>query len=734
MKGKVATMGIWAALQVLQAGADGTAEPDTVVFGPVRVGTEAVDTVHIRNTGAVDLLVESATLPDTVYTLPAAPFSGSPILLHPADVLDLLVRFAPPDTGRFAGRLEVGTNGGPVGVDLDGEGAFEVVVINEILADPPSGEAGDANGDSIRHSSQDEFVELLNIGLRSVELSGWQLSDKGTDSDKRFTFPAETWIGPGERVVLFGGGAPVEIGGQVFTDDGKLGSGLRNSGDAVYLIDQAGPDTVARATYGPEGGKDQSLVRHPEGRGGFVRHSFFPSNGALFSPGLPRIILSGIEILPSDTSVALGETFTFDVKGIFGDGDVRTLGDEVSWEVSDTTVLALEGRHAEARGLGEVSVTALAGGLRSPEARVEVVAPGLVGLVLAPSETLVLVGDSIVYAVEGVYPDSSRERIGGGLVWTVSDSSVARPAGGNGVLALGPGSTVVWAGLEALLGTALLRAAEVGDLNADGARDLLDALHSVHLILDASATPFERRAADLNGDGEIDILDLARLIAWILGKPIASAKAVPPGIATWRIEGGTILSVEIPVALRAISLEVEGPVEEMHLEEGGEAVLTQRRTPHGTLKALIHTLSEKGMRGRDRTLQIGLSLSDGGQVGDTVGVVSMQGVDLWGVRVGFQQAPALPTAYALSQNHPNPFNSATVIAYDLPQESRVALRIFSCLGQEVAQLVDGPVRAGTHRVRWDGQDRSGRRVASGVYLVCLEADTYRAVVKMVLLR
>lgn len=733
MKGKVATMGIWAALQVLQAGAgaDGTAEPDTLVFGPVRVGTEAVDTVRIRNTGAVDLLVASATLPDSVYTLPTAPFSGDSILLGPAGVLDLPVRFAPPDTGRFARRLEVGTNGGSVGVDLDGEGAFEVVVINEILADPPSGEAGNANGDSIRHSSQDEFVELLNIGLRSVELSGWQLTDKGTAPDKRFTFPPETRIGPGERVVLFGGGTPEGIEGQVFTDDGKLGGGLKNSGDAVYLIDQS--DTLARATYGSEGDKDQSLVRHPEGRGGFVRHSLFPANGALFSPGAPRIMLSGIEILPSDTSVALGETFAFDVKGIFGDGEVRTLGDEVSWEVSDATVLALEDGHAEARGLGEVGVTALAGGLRSPEARVEVVAPGLAGLVLVPSETLVLVGDSVVYAVEGVYSDSSRERIDGGLAWTVSDSSVARPVGGNGVLALGPGSTVVWAGLEALLGEALLRAAEVGDLNADGTRDLLDALHSVHLILDASATLFERRAADLNGDGEIDIFDLAKLIGWILGKPIAGAKAVPPGIATWRMEeGGTVLSVEIPVALRAIFLEVEGPVEEVRLKEGGEAVLTARRTPHGTLKALIYTLSEQGVRGRDG--QIGLSLSDGEQVGDPVDVVSIQGVDLRGARVGFQQAPALPTAYALSQNHPNPFNSATVIAYDLPQESRVALRIFSCLGQEVARLVDGSVRAGTHRVYWDGRDRRGRRVASGVYLVCLEADTYRAVVKMVLLR
>ncbi len=737
MKGKVATMGVWAVLQVLQAGAwaDGTAEPNTLVFGPVRVGSEAVDTVRISNTGAIGLLVESATLPQPVYTLPGSPFSGAPMLLEPDEALDLLVRFAPPDTGRFSGRLEVGTNGGPLGVDLDGEGVFEVVVINEILADPPSGDAGDANGDSTRSSSHDEFVELLNIGLRPVDLSGWQLSDRGTSPDKRFTFPEGTWMGAEERVVLFGGGTPVGIEGQVFTDDGKIGGGLSNSGDAVYLIDPAGPDTLARAEYGSEGGKDQSLVRHPEGRGGFVRHSFFPGKGGLFSPGAPRVVLSSIEILPPDTSVALGETVLFSARGIFTDGDVWTPDDEVTWGVSDTTVLALAGGQGEAIGLGEVTVTALAGGLPG-EARVEVIAPGITGLVLAPAETLVLVEDSITYSVDGVYPDSSRERIEEGLVWTTSDSSVARPTGGNRILTSGPGAATVWAGMEELLGASWLQVAEVGDLNADGAHDLLDALHTVDLILEATATAFERRAADLNGDGEIDILDLAVLIGRILGRPIGAAKAVSPGIATWWIADGTILNVEARVALRAIFLEVEGSVEGVRLAEGGVALVDTQRTSRGTLKAVIYSLSEQGLGGRDGTLRVGLSLSAEGQIEGVRSdvVISIRGADPGGGPVIFREGPPLPEVYALDQSYPNPFNSATVLSYALPKGGPVVLRIFSCLGQEVTHLVDGPMPAGFHRASWDGRDRSGRTVASGVYLACLETGAYRAVVKMVLLR
>ena len=60
--------------------------------------------------------------------------------------------------------------------------AEAVVVINEVLADPPSGDRGDANRDGIRHSSKDEFVEILNTGSDTIAIGGWQLSDRGSTS------------------------------------------------------------------------------------------------------------------------------------------------------------------------------------------------------------------------------------------------------------------------------------------------------------------------------------------------------------------------------------------------------------------------------------------------------------------------------------------------------------------------------------------------------------------------
>ncbi len=288
------------------------------------------------------------------------------------------------------------------------------------------------------------------------------------------------------------------------------------------------------------------------------------------------------------------------------------------------------------------------------------------------------------------------------------------------------------AGLEDLMATAFLRAAGEGDLNADGVYDLLDAVRTVQVILEAEASRFEVRAADLNRDGQVDILDLAQLIGRILGAPIGGAKPAPPGLATFKRDG-TILKVDAPVALRAILLTVEGAVEDLSLVRGGAGHLAVRRTAPRSLTALLYTLSGEGLNGKEGQVEIGLSIRPEAER-EGVRVVGIQGVDLRGFPVEIRETLSLPTACTLSQNRPNPFNPDTVLRYTLPREERVVLRVFSSLGQEVVRLVDRNVPAGDHRTVWNGQDRYGRTAASGVYLGCLEAGPSRSVVKMVLLR
>jgi serine protease AprX len=81
-----------------------------------------------------------------------------------------------------------------------------------------------------------------------------------------------------------------------------------------------------------------------------------------------------------------------------------------------------------------------------------------------------------------------------------------------------------------------------------------------------------------------------------------------------------------------------------------------------------------------------------------------------------------PAGFALEQNYPNPFNPATVIAYAIPSESAVSLKIYDVLGREIRTLVNDMQQRGRYTLTWDGNDLKGLRVASGMYIYRLEAS------------
>jgi hypothetical protein len=95
----------------------------------------------------------------------------------------------------------------------------------------------------------------------------------------------------------------------------------------------------------------------------------------------------------------------------------------------------------------------------------------------------------------------------------------------------------------------------------------------------------------------------------------------------------------------------------------------------------------------------------------------------------------LPKRFALYHCVPNPFNPSTVIRYDVPAGGgRVTLQIFDVSGRLIATLVDDVQMAGTKEVSWDGTDRRGRRVATGVYFYRMAAGEFVQTRKMVLMK
>ena len=91
-----------------------------------------------------------------------------------------------------------------------------------------------------------------------------------------------------------------------------------------------------------------------------------------------------------------------------------------------------------------------------------------------------------------------------------------------------------------------------------------------------------------------------------------------------------------------------------------------------------------------------------------------------------------PKVYSLTQNYPNPFNPTTQINFSLAVDSKVTLKVFDILGQEVATLLNNTITAGAHNITFDAS-----KLNSGVYLYKIEANgvdgsSFTSVKKMIL--
>lgn len=134
-----------------------------------------------------------------------------------------------------------------------------------------------------------------------------------------------------------------------------------------------------------------------------------------------------------------------------------------------------------------------------------------------------------------------------------------------------------------------------------------------------------------------------------------------------------------------------------------------------------------------------------------VGVVLLLALGLFPGSLFGQRSPGRDRGFQLNQNYPNPFNPTTTISFELHpslfEQNKpvvVSIRIFNVLQQLVAVpkalnhplgdvavenlQYDGP---GVKEAFWDGTDRTGRKVASGIYYYQLVVNGERTVRKMV---
>ncbi len=85
-------------------------------------------------------------------------------------------------------------------------------------------------------------------------------------------------------------------------------------------------------------------------------------------------------------------------------------------------------------------------------------------------------------------------------------------------------------------------------------------------------------------------------------------------------------------------------------------------------------------------------------------------------------------------SYPNPFNPSTTIVFSLPSQAHTRIEIYDTAGRLGRTLVDEVLAGGPHQVLWDGRDKSGCRLNSGVYLYRITAGNVSTSRKIVLLR
>ena len=341
------------------------------------------------------------------------------------------------------------------------------LVINEILADPPDGAAGDANHDGARSSTQDEFVELVNASTADLNVGGYQITVRGGNGADtvRYTFAADTVIAPGTAVVVFGGAqaatfdpAHTAFAGALARTASTGGLSLTNGGSTVKLLDPQGA-TIDELTYGGatdlDADRNQSLTRAPDVVGDFASHETAPaSGGRSLSPGTHvdgtpfdiTVPVARIEVAPANATVERGAQQQFTARAFDANGD-ELQGVFFRWQTSDASVATIDDSGlAQSQATGEAQIRATARGVESAPATLRVLAPQpkVVRVEIAPLAASTNRGGSLQFTAQAFDRDG-RTQSDATFKWSSSDAFIATIDAGGLARGVGVGLVTITA-------------------------------------------------------------------------------------------------------------------------------------------------------------------------------------------------------------------------------------------------------------------------------------------------
>jgi len=295
-----------------------------------------------------------------------------------------------------------------------------------------------------------------------------------------------------------------------------------------------------------------------------------------------------------------------------------------------------------------------------------------------------------------------------------------------------------------------------GDLNNDGEINSDDAI----LVLNIAAgliepTEDQKWAADMNGDGRIRSNDAILILREAAGLAAPSKELIAA------IERTITVMLEEAHGVAGESIIVPLKVDNIHELAGGDIRINYDRT----VLRPVDVSSDSDLLltcniAESETIRIAFANAEGLNnktvakirfevLADDVSPLTLQKVELYRsdalpfdsrkIDGQFSSWAIPPEHSALLQNFPNPFNPETWIPYQLKKGSEVTIRIYSVTGELVREFDLGYRPAGLYvsrdrAVHWDGRNKFGTLVASGVYFYSIQAGDFTAVRKLIVLK
>ena len=260
-----------------------------------------------------------------------------------------------------------------------------------------------------------------------------------------------------------------------------------------------------------------------------------------------------------------------------------------------------------------------------------------------------------------------------------------------------------------------------GDLNCDDTINILDVINMINMILGIIEPNLE--TADLNDDGIINILDVITLVNLVLGsRTIDMSENIGTDAVIYK-------------TANSVSISANGNIAGIQLTVSANNLQINENIPMTVESNLVgdqHIILMYGLNGETFSgdkIQLFTASED-------YKISSIIAANILSKAMNIEQRDGLlPETFNLSQNFPNPFNPSTEIQFTVGKDALVSLNIYDIQGRLVSSLINNYFYStGSYKMNWDGKNKYGTQVPSGMYLYKLESSNQIVTRKMVLMK